>query len=304
MQGHVVAEKLAFPEGPVWHEGYLYFVEIASGAVSRFRPGQGVERFALPGGGPNGATLGPRSALYLTQNGGMSRSQRVTAGIVRVARDIQNDQDGRGDQDAQHAQNAQNAQDAHDTKVELLTSEVAGLTLDGPNDLAFGPDGRLYFTDPRGAADPSRNSNPGRIFAWDLRDGSGELLLQLEPVFPNGIGFDRDGTLLWTESFSRRVMALRAGKPEVVVQLPDRHFPDGFCVGADGRLYVASTFGHCVTVIEGTNIVDRYECGNGMPTNCCFVDNSLYVTESRHGTLWRFDVGRPGLPLHTGRQGV
>ena len=104
--------------------------------------------------------------------------------------------------------------------------------------------------------------------------------------------------MLWTESFTRRVMAQSKGQPEVIIELPERHFPDGFCVGADGRLYVASTYGHCINVVDGGEIVDRLVCGDGMPTNCCFGGTDLYVTESRRGTLWRFAIGRPGLPLH------
>ena len=38
---------------------------------------------------------------------------------------------------------------------------VGANRLDGPNDLAFGPDGRLWFTDPRGDSDPAKNSRPG-----------------------------------------------------------------------------------------------------------------------------------------------
>ena len=41
-------------------------------------------------------------------------------------------------------------------------------------------------------------------------------------MFPNGIAFLTDGTLVWTESFSRRVMAMVDGQPEVVVELPER----------------------------------------------------------------------------------
>ena len=268
MQGEIVADKLAFPEGPVWREAALYFVEIAAGAVSRYGAGHGVERCALPGGGPNGAALGPGPALYVTQNGGMTRDHRKTPGIQRVA---------------------------FDGAVTMLTGEVSGLELIAPNDLAFGPDGRLYFTDPRGVPDPSRNRNPGRIYAWDLERGSGELIVELGPVFPNGIAFDRAGTLLWTETFSRRVMTLRGAEPELVVQLPERHFPDGLCLDEQGRLYVASTYGHCVSVIEGDRLVDRLMCGDGMPTNCCFADGDLIVTESRHGTLWRFALGQRGL---------
>jgi gluconolactonase len=275
MQGEIVAEKLAFPEGPVWHNAALYFVEIAAGAVSRYREGHGVERCTLPGGGPNGATLGPNHTLYVTQNGGMTRDNPKTPSIEQVALD-----------NSHH--------------ISVLTSEVSGVKLSTPNDLAFGPDGRLYFTDPNGAPDPARNKNPGRIFAWDLARGCGELIAELGPVFPNGIAFDHHGTLHWTETFSRRVMKLQNNTPELVAQLPERHFPDGFCIDEDGLLYVASTYGHCVSVIQGDRVVDRLMCGDGMPTNCCFAGTNLFVTESRRGTLWRFAIGKRGLPLHAG----
>ena len=85
------------------------------------------------------------------------------------------------------------------------------MRLEGPNDLAFGDDGRLWFTDPRGSDDPAANDRPGRIFAVDPSSGEGELVIELGPVFPNGIAFLADGTLVWTESFSRRVMAMVDG---------------------------------------------------------------------------------------------
>jgi gluconolactonase len=214
--------------------------------------------------------------LYVTQNGGMTRDNRQTSGIQRIALG------------------------GETSTVSVVTHEVAGLKLERPNDLAFGPDGHLYFTDPRGLPDPARNNLGGRIFCWDFATSRGQLIAQLEPVFPNGIAFDRDGTLLWTESFSRRVMALRDGKPELIAELPTRHFPDGFCIDEEGRLYVASTYGHCVSVIENGKLIERLECGDGMPTNCCFAGTDLYVTESHHGTLWRFPIGTRGLPLHKG----
>ncbi len=270
MNGEVIASGLEFPEGPAWVDGTLWFTEIVAGVVSRWTSAGGVERIATTGGGPNGAALGADSTLYVTQNGGMDAASRTTAGIQRITLD--------GD-------------------VDMVVTEVAGLTLEGPNDLAFAPDGRLCFTDPRGPDDPARNDRPGRLFAVDLTTGEGELLLEVGPVFPNGIAFLADGTLVWTESFTRRVMRLGAGGPELVVALPERHFPDGLAIGADGRWYVASTYAHCVSVIEGSEIVDRLVCGDGMVTNCCFGGTDLYVTESRRGTLWRFPVGIEGLPL-------
>lgn len=271
MQGEIVAEGLTFPEGPVWVSGTLYCTEIGAGTIARW-DARGVTRIATTGGGPNGATLGRDGALWVTQNGGMARENRVPGAIQRV--------------------------DLGSGAVATAVESIAGLRLEGPNDLAFGPDGRLYFTDPRGASDPSRNHRPGRIFAYDVERAQGELLFELQAVFPNGIGFAADGTLLWTESFTRRVMARVGERRETLIELPERHFPDGFCVDAAGRLYVASTYGHCVSVIESGKVVERLMCGDGMPTNCCFGGTDLYVTESRRGTLWRFPLGVEGLPLH------
>jgi gluconolactonase len=278
--GAIIAEGLQFPEGPVWISGdVVRLVEIAGGTIADVAvdaavdDGGRVTRVATTGGGPNGSTLGADGHLWVTQNGGMSRRNRATPGIQRVS---------------------------PEGAVTMVVTEIAGLTLDGPNDLAFGPDGRLWFTDPRGASDPTVNDKPGRIFALDTVTGEGELIAELGPVFPNGIGFLADGTLIWDESFTRRVVALVDGRQEVLITLPERHFPDGFCLGADGTLYVASTYGHCVSVIVDGTLVDRLMCGDGMPTNCCFGGTDLYVTESRHGTLWRFPLGVEGLPLRTG----
>ena len=177
---------------------------------------------------------------------------------------------------------------------------VAGIKLDAPNDLAFGPDGRLYFTDPRGDADSAKNTANGRLFALDLRTGQGELLRELGPVYPNGIGFDAAGVLVWVESFSRMGYRLVDGRAEPLFELPERHFPDGFCFDASGRMYVASTYAHCVSVIEHGRLVERFVCHEkGMVTNCCFGGTDLYVTESRFGTLWRIALGVQPLALRS-----
>lgn len=277
MEPTVIARGLDFPEGPVWHDGALLVTEIRGGRISRWTPGDGdgVEVVAEIGGGPNGATIGPDGALYVTQNGGLFSDAPVDGGILRV--------------------------DLGDGSWDYVTKDVAGYRLDAPNDLAFGPDGRLWFTDPRGSDDPARNGEPGRLFAVDIGTGQGELIREVGPVFPNGIAFDPEGRLLWSESFSRRVMADDGGGGECLIELPDKHYPDGFCVGADGELYVGSTYAHCVSVVRDGEITARLACGDGMVTNCCFGGDDgqqLFATDSRRGLLWQVDVGTAGLPLH------
>lgn len=263
MKGEIVAEGLKFPEGPVWTGDALLLTEIDAGRIARWTPARGLERIWETGGGPNGATLGPDGALYVTQNGGWARApeHHVPAAIQRIA---------------------------PDGKLSTVVESVAGLKLDAPNDLAFGPDGLLYFTDPRGVPKREQDKAEGRLFAVNAATKQGRLVREVGPVYPNGIGFARDGTLIWTESFTRRVMRLRGGEVQLVIELPEGNFPDGFCVDESGRLYVASTYGNCVNVVEDGQVVERLMCGKGMVTNCCFGGNDLYVTESRHGTLWRF----------------
>jgi gluconolactonase len=268
-----IADGLKFPEGPVWKDGALYFTEIAAGRICRWSAAGGVERVAETGGGPNGATLGADGALYVTQNGGLGRDQaaRVPGAIQRVS---------------------------PEGRVQVVATAVAGIRLDAPNDLAFGPDGRLYFTDPRGDPNPSTNTATGRLFALDPRTGDGELVREVGPVYPNGIGFDADGALVWVESFSRKGYRLIDDHADLLFELPERHNPDGFCFDATGRMYVASTYAHCVSVIDRGRLIERFTCHEkGMVTNCCFGGTDLYVTESRIGTLWRIPLGVQGLAL-------
>ena len=71
----IVAEGLQFPEGPVWMaDGSVLVVEIKAGRISRVRADGRVEVVATPGGGPNGAAIGPDGALYVCNNGGFAWS--------------------------------------------------------------------------------------------------------------------------------------------------------------------------------------------------------------------------------------
>ena len=70
LQGKIIAEGLAFPEGPVaMPDGSVLFVEIAGGCLSRVLASGKVERVAELGGGPNGAAIGPDGHGYVCNNG-------------------------------------------------------------------------------------------------------------------------------------------------------------------------------------------------------------------------------------------
>ena len=277
-----LASELSFPEGPVVLEGGdVVFTEILAGRLRRW-DGSQLRLEAETGGGPNGAALAADGSLWVTQNGGMADRAvvephaRRTPGLQRV----------RGD------------------GVAVVITEAAGFRLGAPNDLAFGPDGRLYFTDPNGPA-TTENTNPGRIFVLDIETGATDLVAEVGPVFPNGIAFSPSGALLYTESFTRRVMVLVDGKPEALCELPERHFPDGFAVADDGTLAVATTYSGGVDLVsrDGAILDHLPVLEGGMVTNCAFAGTRLYITESRRGGLWVLDTGLRGLALHRGPAG-
>ena len=60
MDFEILAEGLAFPEGPVFmDDGSVILVEIAAGRITRVKRDGTKQTIATPGGGPNGLAIGP-----------------------------------------------------------------------------------------------------------------------------------------------------------------------------------------------------------------------------------------------------
>jgi gluconolactonase len=284
VQATLLAPDLGFPEGPVvMPDGAIVFCDGNTGELRCWADGT-LTRYAMTGGSPWGAVLGADGAVYVTQGGNVPGSGDTSAvcGIQRVGAD---------------------------GTVELLCSEIAGYALAAPNDLAFGPDGRLYFTESGTEQDPRVDApTPGRLFALHS-SGGGEMLLERPTVYPNGIAFDAQGTLYWTESMAHRVCRLENGQAATFSQLTDGHVPDGMAFAQDGRLFVCTTISGGVTALspEG-EILEEISLGEHA-TNCIFDSSALYVTatkvadihaDQRTGTFWRVETDATGLPLIPG----
>jgi gluconolactonase len=286
MQASLLASGLGFPEGPaVMPDGRIVFCDGNTGELLAYDNGT-ISRYARTGGSPWGTVLGTDGALYVTQGGNVPGSGDTSAasGIQRVS---------------------------PDGTVELLFAKLAGHTLYGPNDLAFGPDGRLYFTESGSEQDYRFDvRSPGRLFAVDAA-GDGEMLFELPNTYPNGIAFDAQQRLYWTESMKHRVRRLEDGQPVTFCQLSDEHVPDGMAFAADGRLFVCTTISGGVTVVSPDGaVLEEIHLGEHA-TNCIFDGPALYVTATkvadieasqRTGTFWRVETDATGgLPLIPGR---
>jgi gluconolactonase len=274
----LLADGLGFTEGPVCvGHGRTVFVD-GTGLLRSF-DGAGVHEVARTGGSPNGIARGSDGAFYVAQAG-----LEVEGGVARPP-DIQR---------------------AWPTgAVEQLGVAGTGYVPGAPNDLAFGPDGRLYFTDPGGPYDRAANRAPGKVCALS---GEGcETLLDLGDVYVNGIAFDEKHRLLWSESYTRRLMRLEQGTRTIVHEFPEGHVPDGFALAEDGRVFVATLTSCGISVIAPDGRLLEHLGIDGWPTNCAFDGHVLYVTAvsglEDHGTgmLWAIDTDARGSALHAGR---
>jgi gluconolactonase len=280
----ILASGLTFPEGPLsTSDDRTLFVQIGIGEVSEVRDGE-VWRAVLVQGAPHAVIEGTDGWLYVTQAGRVTIGDHVTpepvpAGIQRVS---------------------------PAGEVSYVVSAQEHPEISSPNDLCFGPDGRLYFTDTGGSFDPTDTTQVGKIFAVDSA-GNLEVVARLGSVFSNGIAFDRHGRLLWTETYPGVLCRMEDGVRHVVVDPGEGIFTDGVKATRDGRLFLATVNGGSVLVLaeDGTRL-DELTAGR-WTTNVNFRGSTLLVTDFRDflanpadGVIYGFATDVEEQVLHRG----
>ncbi|MED5572792.1 MAG: SMP-30/gluconolactonase/LRE family protein [Pseudomonadota bacterium] len=300
-----ITDGLRFPEGPIaMPDGSIILVEIEAGRLTRVLPDGAKEVVAEPGGGPNGAAMGPDGACYVCNNGGFNWAYDEEPGSIRPVGQADDYVTGRIERI-----------DIETGKIETLYDNCNGNRLSGPNDIVFDRKGNMWFTDLGKAR--ARDLDRGAIY-WAKPDGS-EIREVIQPfTTPNGIGLSPDEkTLYVAETEGGRLFAYDIVSNGEVELLPYpkslnggryitsdtgmRRF-DSLAVEDCGNVCVATLFTGGITVASPDGGTDEFvETGDGYTTNICFGGENLqkaYITLSWQGLLVECDWPRPGLALN------
>jgi gluconolactonase len=282
----VLAEGIGQPEGPcILPDGRVVFTNTYKSEIVSWDPRHGLRQYAYTGGAPNACLLGRDGNVYIAN---------CPTAATWVAPD-------------KRPACIQRA--TPDGKVEIIATAADGVPLDGANDLCFGPDGRIYFTD-SGDWAPQTKHHRGRICVLD-RDGSAHILEELDHTYPNGIVAEADGSIVWVESYTLKMIRRRPdGTKTVIHTFRDGHIPDGFKIDADGNFWVTTVTSGGIDIVSRSGAALDFLELDAVPLNCIFDDTSLYVADSAQtdttgealmvGRLLRVDIGVRGMPLFTG----
>jgi gluconolactonase len=274
----VLSDNIGCAEGPVeLRDGAFAVTSIDRGVLYRLTAQGERSLLAVTGGGPNGATVGADGSLYVAQSGGRRGAgparRRVMSGGVQVIRS--------------------------DGGQEWITQDPIS-----PNDLCFGPDGRLWVTD------PTDELGDGRLWRVDVDRREAELLLSVD-WYTNGIGFGAESDVVYVSSTNEGrlyrfpLVGDRLGRPEMVFEIPDGR-PDGFAFDTDGNVVLgvvrSGRSSEIQTWTTEGRLIDTFVPGStGVFTNLLLTrERQLLVTMFRgdDGVLLLEPWPRAGLPLH------
>jgi gluconolactonase len=261
----------SFLEGPSFDRaGNLYFTDIPHGRIFRVSPGGGCDLIAEYDGEPNGLKIHRDGQIYIADH---------KNGLMRL-----------------------------DPESGAVASVLAGPPKErfkGLNDLVFGSSGDLYFTDQgqTGLHDPS-----GRVYRL-AGDGRLDCLIDTVPS-PNGLVLNRSERVLMVAVTRANAVWLvpltplgGVSKVGLFVQLPSPG-PDGMAIDEDGNLAVAHPGMGVVWLFDrrGVPIYRVESCEGPMVTNLAYGGpggKSLYMTESRTGSILRAEMPVAGQPLYS-----
>ena len=244
-------------EGPLWWKegGYLLYSDIHNNRRMKYVPGQGASVAQQPVNRSNGLTRDLQGRLVACE--------RVTRRVTRQERD---------------------------GSITVIAGSFQGRQLNIPNDVIVKSDGAIYFSDPLGAV--TEQWDLGYPGVYRVAPDLGTMtLLANDFVFPNGLAFSPDESVLYITDFRRGLIrAFDVAPNGTLAKQTDRVFadlsgpepggPDGMKVDVAGNVYCGGAGGIYILDPKGKKL-GRIVHGRPETTNIAFGDDdwkTLYFT--------------------------
>ncbi len=257
---HRVATGFTWVEGPVWiHSGYLLFAEIPSNSIRKVTPAGELSTWLQPSGyrgaEPYGGKEPGTNGMTLDTKGRLTVAGHAARSIMRFE-----------------------SMDPHGP-VTILADSYEGKKLNSPNDLVYGPDGSVYFTDPpyglrtQSDNDPQKELKVNGVYrvphALTQKPGAEPdrkalHLLVSDLERPNGIAISPDGKWLYVTNTSPKKWMrypLKSdgtiGPGSVLLDASSDHrngSPDGMKLDVKGNIYSSGPGGVWIISPEGKHI--------------------------------------------------
>jgi gluconolactonase len=296
-----ITRGLLFPEGPVaMSDGSVLVVEIQRGTLTRVNPDGSHMVIARPGGGPNGAAIGPDGACFVCNNGGFQFHQEGE--LVRT-----------GLQSTGHPEGRIERIDLNTGRIDVLYTSAGDVRLCAPNDLVFDATGGFWFTD-RGQYRVRDQDRTGVFYA--RADGSMIKEVIHPMISPNGIALSPGGDRLYVaETLPGRIWAFDILAPgevklnpwpspngaSLLAGLAGYQLIDSMAIDCAGNICAATLYNGGITVISPDGrIIEHIPMPDILTTNICFGGPDLrtaYITLGSTGRLVSMEWPRPGLRL-------
>ena len=271
-------------EGPVWHEGALWWVDIKQPSLHRLAGGVktgAYQRFALPE--PVGAAVPTEGGDWLVGlKSGVYRFTPETAALVPFA---------------------------------VLEADMPGNRL---NDGKVDPSGRFWI----GSMDDAENAPTGQFYCLSGSPPRIETL-PVQFTVTNGLGWSGDGRRMYlTDSANRTIFYApydpdtgQTGERGIFAQLTEEEgYPDGLCVDADDHVWSCHWDGARITRYRPDGSRERVlSLPFNRPTSCCFGGadlRTLFVTSAQDamgkgGFIWSINaINQPNNVTYASIQGV
>lgn len=282
-----VAGGFQFTEGPMWHEGRLWFSDLVGNKMYAVSPDGKVEVLMDHSGGLNDVpakSFKGSNAMATAKDGSVLMCQHGMRRIVRL--------------------------DDH-LRPAVFLDRWQGKRFNSPNDLVFAPDGALWITDPPFGLDKQATDAAKEIsFSGVFRFANGKLTAVIKDLTnPNGIGFSPGGKTLYVSNSGPKMFVNRypvrqdgtLGNPSVLISYPDvpnNEVPDGLKLDSAGNIWTTGPGGIRIITPEG-KVLGQIKLPEVAANLAWAADgHSLYITAT--SSIYRLRVKVPGqVPLYT-----